>query len=106
MEIVAGELEWTDVDAENLRKFLMTPTGQRVLPKLMEGAPALLASGETNAIMIRSGEMRAYRILAENFLGMARPEPQQKQAEPLYPSLEDDTKWGDGKKINDTEFTP
>lgn len=102
MEIIAQPIDWTSTDEENLSKFLETETGKRFLPRLLETTPPLLAKGDINSILIRSGEVRGYQEVARNVLALAHstqqpPEPESSSA---YPKLDDDKAWGDGQKIN------
>jgi hypothetical protein len=75
MEIVANELDWLATDEQNLAAFLDTPTGQRLIPKLLEQAPPLLERGERNEILIRSGKVRGYQEVATTILALAHPAP-------------------------------
>lgn len=102
MEIIAKPSDWTTVDEENLAKFLDTPTGQRFIPALSNLCPDLLERGHVNAILIRTGEVRAYRNVLRDILFMAHPpQPAAKQQHEEYAPLEDDSKW-QGAKLNDT----
>ncbi len=100
MEIIAGELDWTHIDAEKWDAFLRSETGKRLIPKMIESAPALLATGDTNSILIRTGEFRGFQTAANRLLELAHstpPTPIAVQNE--YPPLEDDAAWNDGKKL-------
>jgi hypothetical protein len=101
MEIVADKLAWTQFDEENWNRFLETETGKRVIPKLLETAPGLLPSGDTNAILIRSGEHRGLQLAISQLLAMAHSTPEVKtEIAVAYPSLTDDTAWQDGKNLD------
>lgn len=92
--------EWTSEDVAQFRNFLKTQTGEKLIPFLQEQFPSLLGKGETNDILIRSGEVRGCQILMRELLGMAFPsEVKQIQSE-AYPPLEDDSQWTDGQKLN------
>lgn len=101
LEIVASPLDWTSVDEEVLAKFLDTETGKRFLPKLIESVPPLLARGDTNDILIRSGEVRGFQEVARTILLLAHPAPKTSldQTPSAYPSLTDDSAWDDGHKL-------
>lgn len=100
MEITSAQLDWTTEDIDLWRQFLTTRTGQRLIPKLLEGVPVLLPSGDTNAIMIRSGEVRGFSEAARTLLEMtAYPPPPQQPVDNNYPDLHDDKQW-DGEKLN------
>ena len=108
MEIIAGPLDWSPVDEERWGKFLETDTGRRLIPKLLESVPDLLASGETNAILIRCGEHRGLRSAVSQLLAMSHSTPGvvTEVANESYPSLTDDTAWNDGQKLEPETKTP
>lgn len=90
----ASELEFTSDDNANWAAFLRTQTGQRILPKLVENAPRLLASGDTNAILIRNGELLGFTAAVQALLELQSvPQAPQRGTE-NYPALEDDSAWG------------
>lgn len=100
MEIlVSGPNDWTQFDAENLSKFLETDTGKRFLPKLTEQVPVLFDAGETNKILIRCGEVRAFNQVLEHVLLLAHPPAPMAPPVNEYPALENDTAWADGQKL-------
>ena len=100
MEIIAGSLDWTQVDAERLAAFLDSETGKRFIPKLVENAPPLFDGGDTNKILIRAGEVRGFQTLVREIISLAHPPPPT-PSNPAnhYPSLEDDSQWNDGNKL-------
>lgn len=102
MEIVADRLAWTQFDEENWNRFLETDTGKRVIPKILEVTPGLLASGDTNAILIRSGEHRGIQLAISQLLGMAHSTPDVKTevANEAYPPLTQDSAWNDGQLLD------
>jgi len=99
MEILAGSLEWTPFDAEKLATFLDSETGKRLIPKLVEIAPALLDGGDTNKIMIRAGEVRGFQVVVRELISLAHPPPPAPKSETEYPPLEADAHWNDGKTL-------
>jgi len=106
MEILANEDEWTSVDEQRLAEFLNTATGRRFIPTLVRNIPQLLAGGETNAIMIRAGEVRAFSTMVEAILLLAHPPAELPRFNSdAYPPLEDDTKWDDGNKLTPPSTT-
>jgi hypothetical protein len=100
MEISAQPLDWSSIDSDNFSKFLDTETGKRLLPKLANAAPALFEGGDTNKILIRSGELRGVRIILQEILDLAHPPPPPPAREDNHPDLLDDSKWS-GPKLND-----
>lgn len=101
MEVTASPLDWAINDEENWLKFLGTETGRRVLGRLMEFAPVLLEKGDTNEIMIRSGELRGFQLAARALLEMAQSAPKATTSNDAgnYPPPEKDSAWGDGLKL-------
>lgn len=77
------------------RDFLNTETGRRVVGKALESVPTLLAGGNVNEILIRSGEVRGWSAAAQAFLSLAAPLPKPPEAPPAFPDLDDDAKWSD-----------
>lgn len=104
MEILAKADEWVpSTDAENLAKFLDTDTGKRFLVQLADGAPLLLAEGDVNAILIRSGEVRSFHSVIQLIVALAHPSAPPAASGPTseYPAPEDDKHWNDGRVLND-----
>lgn len=106
MEIIANPSDWTAPDAENLVKFLETETGKRLIPKLVESEPALLDGGDVNRILIRSGEVRAFKAMIEALFNLAHPPPPPPQPITEYPPLTKDEAWNDGQKLTPEPTSP
>jgi hypothetical protein len=100
MEIQAGALDWAVNDEQNWASFLNTETGRRFLPRLLEGVPQLLDSGETNAILIRTGTVRGFQLAVQEMSRMAQTQPPVSTPEGNYPPLEKDSAWSDGLKMD------
>ena len=99
MEIQNGPLEFTSDDAILWRAFLRTQAGERLIPKLLESIPLLLAKGDVNEILIRNGEVRGFQAAAQNLLSLAFPAPEIPERVSEYPDPADDKAWNDGQKI-------
>ena len=99
MEITVTPVEWTSDDVANFRSFLNTQTGARLLPKVAEGFPPLMGEGDTNKILIRSGEVRGMMEVIKSILMLASPVPEIKNTDNNFPDLTDDAAWNDGNKI-------
>lgn len=102
MEITTDSPEWDPVEDRQIwNQFLATRTGRRLVPKILESVPPLLAKGDVNEILIRSGDVRGWQgaISALLALSVAEPEPAKDTPSTQYPALDDDTKWGDGKRL-------
>jgi hypothetical protein len=101
IEIVARATDWTTNDQERWAEFLATETGKRLLPTLAETAPLLLPGGDINTILIRTGEVRGYQAVMRDLLALTQVEvkPTSEASSVSYPSLTDDSKWGDGQKL-------
>lgn len=103
MEITTGSPEWDDVEDRQIwQQFLVTQTGKRLIPKILDSCPTLLAKGELNEILIRSGEVRGVGFIVQALFALAIGEPAVvlPQTASAYPPLDDDSKWEDGQKIN------
>lgn len=100
MEISNATLDWTSDDTLNLVAFLNTVTGKRLLPKLVESAPRLLAKGETNEILIRNGMLIGFQAAVQGVLDLTTVEQTKAPAPDYgeYPPLDDDAAWGDTTK--------
>lgn len=92
-------LEFTSDDAANWRAFLSTRTGQKLIPKIVDSVPGLLAGGELNAILIRSGEARGFSSAVQTLLLLANPEPERRE-QTSYARLDDDAAWPGTEKLN------
>lgn len=90
---------WTAQDSQNLAQFLATDTGRRVLPAIVDQTPALLPSGDVNAILIRSGEVRGVALAIHTLHALAHPAKPVANQSSEYPPPEDDSAWA-GEKIN------
>lgn len=100
MEITDRALPWTSDDEAKWNAFLETLTGKRLVPKLAERMPTLLANGDTNSILIRNGETRGFQMAIAGLFELTHAQPLPVESEtPAYPSLTDDKFWDDGQKI-------
>lgn len=101
---ITGTMEWDDVEDRTIwRQFLETRTGRRLIPKVLESCPALSGGGDTNSILIRNGEVRGVQLIVQSLLALSQAEtPALTTDTPsAYPRLDDDSKWADGKKVNE-----
>lgn len=103
LEITASPLEWATNDEENWANFLASPTGTRLIPKLMELCPPLLASGGVNEILIRSGEVRGFQLVARAIFDLTQATPKAPPDTTNYPPPENDAAWKDGQKLEKEE---
>lgn len=71
MEITREPLEWSSDDTAIWANFLNTQTGRRLIPRLAELAPRLLGSGETNAILVRNGELLGFQSAIQSLLELS-----------------------------------
>lgn len=96
--MIEHKLEWTSSDAKMWKDFLSTQTGNRLLAQLAAVRPTLFPSGDTNSILIRSGESRQHDAIVAELLGLAGGAIELDHKDPeAYPSLTDDAAWEDGK---------
>jgi hypothetical protein len=59
-----------------------------------------MAGGDINAILIRSGEVRAFQMVIETIFTLAHPPTPMEQPANAYPALEDDKAWKDGQTLD------
>jgi len=86
--------DWTSDDAIALRDFLGTKTGERLLTHLGESVPELLGSGDTNAILIRSGEVKGGSAILSGLVHLTIEPPKSvPQVVEKYADLDDDSQW-------------
>ena len=90
---------WSSEDRDNLKSFFATRTGGKLISQLAEAAPTLFASGDTNKILIRNGELLGFQSALRELLTLSLPEPTPDKEKTEYPSLLDDAAWSDGQKI-------
>jgi hypothetical protein len=99
-----ASIEWDlQEDREILAQFFRTRTGQRLIPKILESAPILLGSGDTNSILIRNGEVRGFGAAISTLLALSQVEKLPSVGDNIpsaYPSIEDDEQWADGRTLN------
>ncbi len=100
MEILANDGDWAHSDESALAAFLESPTGRRFIPALVRTSPGLYPGGEINAILIRSGEVRAFQNVIETILTLAHPPALLRELTSAYPDLENDREWNDGQKLD------
>lgn len=99
MEISNSPIEFTSDDAQLWRAFLRTQAGERLIPKLLEAIPPLLGGGETNNVLIRSGEVRGFQSAAQTLLSLAFPQADIPRTVMEYPDLMDDKAFNDGQTL-------
>lgn len=93
--------DWTQEDETLLRQFLQTRTGTKFLPKVAEIAtPTLFSEGDTNKILVRSGEVRGVQLALSSIYTLAYPAPEPPKETPAYPPLEANEFWPETEKLN------
>lgn len=95
MEVTQNPLDWTSDDVLNWQKFLTSQTGSRLIPRVLEFIPDLLAKGDINEILIRSGEVRGWRSCIHQLIFLtsvveAKTFP---NTPPNFPPLDEDLAW-------------
>lgn len=97
--ITDDALPWYTEDEVKWNAFLQSDTGKRLLPRVMEAAPVLLGQGDTNAILIRTGEFRGFAEAIKILLSLTHSQPLPPPPPQSLPSLTDDSAWDDGEKL-------
>lgn len=91
--------EWHSDHAANLRNFLETPTGKLTIELLRTLRPAYALTTETNDIISQHRRQEGYEKTLDNLSLITSSEFLQapKSDNNAYPSIDDDSKWGDNK---------
>lgn len=91
----AKTAEWTSDDAINLRNFLGSKTGERLVVHLGEFVPELLGGGDVNAILIRSGEVKGASATLAHLVSLTVevPDTLPERNPDKHPSLDDESAW-------------
>src|SRR5574342_839215 len=84
--------EWDSVQAEHLRTFLHSDTGQLALAWLSYFAPQLLDGSDVNKTLVANGEVKGYTAAISTLLALARSgaAPTSTEAPEEFPDLDDD----------------
>lgn len=95
MEVTQQPLDWTSDDVLNWQKFLTSQTGSRLIPRVLEFIPDLLAKGDINEILIRSGEVRGWRNCIGQllFLTSVVKSSTDSAKQSNFPPLDEDLAW-------------
>lgn len=91
--------DWDSEDMVQWSTFLRSRAGQRLFTRAAESAPALMAKGETNEILIRNGMAIGFGLAMQAILALAFPPPKVEAPPSEYPPLTDDAAWADGQTI-------
>lgn len=86
--------EWISENASELKSFIASDTGQKLLELLSYNAPNLLDGGDVNKTLVASGKLDGFMSAVDFILGLRthRP-PEATPKADAYPSLDDDSKW-------------
>ncbi len=91
---------WSSDDESKLATFLASKTGQRLIPKMLEAEPALLANGDTNTLIVRLGEVRGWHAAIQRMIDISHAEPVMVQPETRnYPDLLDNKAWPETESV-------
>jgi hypothetical protein len=93
--LAADRPEWTSTEAKELRSFLTSDTGVKVLTLCAFESPPLFDGADVNKSLVRSGEHKGFERAIEFLTSLVHTEPEKPEVAEAYPSLDDDTKWGD-----------
>lgn len=95
--------EWDSADANNLKLFLGTPTGTRMLGHLYFLCPSLLDGSDVNKTLVASGAVKGYTRAVETLISLTTEKPATPVVSESYPSLENDALWNDLETPNPTK---
>jgi hypothetical protein len=90
-------LEWDSSDAAELKKFLSSSTGLRMLEALAFMAPELTDGVHAHKALVASGRVHGYQDAMTVMVRLTRedPKPPAPQSSPNYPDLDADDAWKD-----------
>lgn len=95
--------QWSSDDVANWAAFLRTQTGSRLIPKILEVAPALMDGADVNKTLVRNGERRGFEQAIERMIQITSVEKSAadvRSPATAYPPLEDDTAWPETEPLN------
>lgn len=97
--IQLDEPNWESENASELRAFLRSVTGQRLLASLVYGRPGFMpSSAHPHKSFAGSREIHGYEQAVKKLLGLTEAEHQPlnplKAVSDAYPALDDDSQWG------------
>lgn len=97
--IVGTPPGWSKGASELLRQFLETQTGQLFLAQLAATRPSLSTSDEINTVALRAKFAGGYEACIARISTLSEPpvEDGKEDADELYPSLDDESKWKNGE---------
>lgn len=91
---------WTSDHAKQLKTFLATDAGQLALQWVAHFCPPLLDGDHINKTLVASGAVKGYQDALSQLIALTYEQPKDEVASDNYPSLDDDSAWGDLTKSN------
>lgn len=92
--IITQEPEWESSHLQELRSFLASATGRRLLEKLMWLTPSYSVSrNEPTQRIIESGIREGYEHCLEALVFLSTPPTRTPEADSAYPELDSDKGW-------------
>lgn len=97
-------VEWSSQDAVQLKEFLNSQTGTRLLQILDLGAPEILDGSHKNKALVASGRVAQHQETLETVFRLTYEDPNAPVVPPVttqnYQSLDDDAAWADEEKTS------
>jgi hypothetical protein len=96
-------VEWTGDDAAQLKNFLQSSTGARLLQVLALFSPDLLDGGDVNKTLVASGQLAGYQEAINTIWRLTYEKPIEEEKSPAssgYQSLDDDEAWKDDSTVD------
>jgi len=90
-----GEVEWTSIEAKQLRDFLFSDTGKKMLTLCETQTPTLLDGTDVNRTLVSSGERKGFDLLLEFIFSLTVESPKEVQPISSYPDLDSDAEWAE-----------
>ena len=84
---------WESTDAQKLREFLESPTGQKVLRHMTDSIPDLMDGTDVNRTLVRNGEVKGANTVFSALVQLTIEQPEPEKSADNYPSLDDESAW-------------
>lgn len=98
MIILTHDPVWQSEDAQKLKEFLDTQTGNRMLSNLAAQIPSLLDGSHVNKTLVTSGEVKGWTDTLQAIFSLLTIQPPQPKPVDNYPPIDDDAYWVNHEK--------
>lgn len=91
-------VEWDSSNAQLLREFLESPTGQRALQHLSFSLPEPYDGPNGTQMISAAKKLEGYQEAVTHLVNLTKEQPPQAVPVEQYPDLDDDSKWTNQNK--------